>query len=598
MYIRLVSMQYFSKENEPFWKRNSKIITVTVITLVIIASSGTALYFKIFENKKDQSYTGVFESTRTSLPFTLNSNTTVTNRLGLKANSSTSSEKDNNIQALAAMRFSEISGTNFDDFAKLKGISVKPIINYTSSQAKTSSELNSQSGAEVSNPTNTSNSATNSPILDSTGISSTSSSAVSSKAPAAGSLVVYNENIISNFKPTKNSYLTGLDNIDYSKPITTKSWYSTNYRKFIAEQNGKIISYTLQTPNSYLEYLGGSYAITQQLDKNQSFSGLVSDNNQATTNWELEFIKSILSNNQIKIVGTDQIDGKTVNVYQENIDEISLDSDSNTSSNNSATNSNASNSKSTGSTGNYIKYYIDPNDIILYKTDIYNNNELTNSSATVKSLEYKGEQEDKFFTTSEIKDVDIKEAKDVSAPIPTTYLKIFSPKITPAAEVTISENQRNALADLRINKVYNPSLSDQEVEKYLQTPIVTITQTNPTQNLTTKIFDRDIDLEHYKNQNQQLNDKTNRELNLGGDTTWPKNCEFSVVRENDKIISKQCYFKYGNLNYLVSESSATSNFVVFENNNSKVDFSVLNPNNSSSTTSNSSSSNISSSSQK
>ena len=580
LYICFVSMQYFSKENEPFWKRNSKIIIVTVITLVIIASSGTALYFKIFENKKDQSYTGVFESTRTSLPFTLNSNTTVTNRLGLKANSSTSSEKGNDIQALAALRFSEISGTNFDDFAKLKGISVKPIINYTSSQAKVSSELNSQNGAEVSNSTSTSNSnsAANSPILDSTGISSTSSSPVSSKAPAAGNLVIYNENIISNFKPTKNSYLTGLDNIDYSKPITTKSWYSTNYRKFIAEQNGKIISYTLQTPNSYLEYLGGSYGIMQELDKNQSFSGLVSDNNQATTNWELEFIKSILSNDQIKIVGTDQINGKIVNVYQENIDESILNSDEISSTSNSAASPTVSSPKSNSKSnnqGNFIKYYIDPNDIILYKTDIYNNNELTNSSVTVKSLEYKGEQEDKFYTTSEIKDITLKQAKDTSALIPSSYLKIFSSKYGLAESAQISENPRNALADLRINKDYNPSLSDTEIEKYQASPLVTISQGTPTQTLTTKIFDRDIDLEHYKNQNQMLADKTNLELILGaGDL--PKNCEFSVVKEDGKAVSKQCYFKYGNLNYLVTETSSDKVYNVFISNSSKVELNLKN----------------------
>lgn len=584
-------MQYFSKENEPFWKRNSKVVFVTLLSVLVIVGSGTALYFRVFnrDNGQDNSYSNVFQDNRTSLPFTLNANTTVTNRLGLKARSA-SSIGNNSIQALAAQRFEEVSGKSFIDFAKVKGIKVDPtiasevtkianqpkIINSSVTNSKASSnEASNQSTNQVSSKN--SDKVTDLPLITSEKTVSDNSLS-NANTNKNSSLVVYSENEISNFQPTKSSYITGLSNIDYSKPITTRSWYSANYRKFIAEQNGKIISYTLQTPENYTEFLGGQYAIQQTLNSSNDFVGLNNPDNQATTNWELEFIKSILSNTQIKNIGTEQIDGKTVNVYQEDMDinlpaniDSSLESPSKSSP--SAINSSNANTKEGKS---FIKYYIDPNEIVLYRTDIYTEGKLTNSSKVIKSLEYSGEEEGKFFGSNEIANVTLKEASDVSDPIKLGYLRIYSPKLSKPEQVVVSENPHNQIALLRFNKQFNPSLDDKVIESFQQSPIVVISQSKDGDTFTTKIFDRDIDLEHYKQNNQQIADKTSFKINLVGNSNLPTNCDYGLIKENNKLISQICSFKHDGYHYLVTEENiSNSNTQIFDNTNKTLNVELI-----------------------
>jgi hypothetical protein len=175
-------------------------------------------------------------------------------------------------------------------------------------------------------------------------------------------------------------YFDTFPELDRDKPINQKNWTSSNYSKIVISQNDKIIEMFIFTPSWSLEYIGGNYGIKRNFDENVYFAGL-GFGHETLKNPEIEFLKYLISDNELTDLGIQSLDGKEVKVFERSF------------------------TYSTNDESNQIyttRYYVDEANFTLVQTTEYINNELTFTSKTLESSTLVNQELDENFNYQEL----------------------------------------------------------------------------------------------------------------------------------------------------------------------------------------------------
>jgi hypothetical protein len=103
--------------------------------------------------------------------------------------------------------------------------------------------------------------------------------------------------------------------IDYSKPAIYKTWYSANYYKTLTLQEDDIKQLSVNTPNTYLDFYGGKYAIEQNFTTSNYFNGIGYGNSE-NINFEVAFLKAIINDKSLVDKGFETVEGVELKVLE------------------------------------------------------------------------------------------------------------------------------------------------------------------------------------------------------------------------------------------------------------------------------------------
>ncbi len=203
---------------------------------------------------------------------------------------------------------------------------------------------------------------------------------------------------------------------DISKNLTIKIWISGSFAKAIYYYDGKIINLSVNTPEYQISYLGGKYAIKGVYTEPYYLSGITTSFPKEV---EIELLKSLLNPidpNRVIDYGLQTINNKKLRVIEVKYDDLpSLNNEYNISPNEKI--STTSNQKqATQTVTDYIfttstKYYFDQNDLTLYLTEDYTNNQLLKQTKITKNQVLEKQQADKVFHYQELGNLPIKQYK-------------------------------------------------------------------------------------------------------------------------------------------------------------------------------------------
>lgn len=324
------------------------IISLSVLTLVGVTAGGVALYNSQTRGNGEPQIVA-YESKPTTKP----TNST-------------------DIKTLASARLKQLTG----------GVDLETIEASTTTKATNTDSNPAQNPAPAMVPTSPTNSITTSPKSINSGsaqggviVDEQKAQQIIQENNIKDNLAFYtkSESILPTFDSLlgASGYFGWGNGIDYSKPIETETWTSANYYKSITRQNGEIKDFYLSTPEFYLTYVGGKYAIQQNYDQKQYFGGLYEGNYE---NPEISFLKYILSqDSNLTNIGRQTVDGKDLVVY-----EFRFQNDYYPRHNNVEI--------------NYVtRYYVDDVNFILYLVENLENEVVTYRNKTLDSKQLSGD---------------------------------------------------------------------------------------------------------------------------------------------------------------------------------------------------------------
>lgn len=127
--------------------------------------------------------------------------------------------------------------------------------------------------------------------------------------PSSNSISYYE---IENSSDTStNKDFLKLLNIDNSKPHTVKNWINANYSQYVYEQEGKIMSVSVNTPEFSANYSGGKYALKYIYENKAYFAGFT------TRTPELDFLLRIIEKDANLVnKGVQTVNGQELNVFE------------------------------------------------------------------------------------------------------------------------------------------------------------------------------------------------------------------------------------------------------------------------------------------
>jgi hypothetical protein len=203
-------------------------------------------------------------------------------------------------------------------------------------------------------------------------------------------------------------------NFDISKTIIVKRWISGSYYKNVSYYDNKIKDLDLGTPEYFVLYLGGKYAIKEIYTQPYYLSGITLSSPRDA---EIEFLKNLLNpsdpNTIIVDHGLQTIDGKKLRVIEVRSDPFpSFENEYNSSSKEEITEiSGQSQNTFEYITNTSTKFYFDQNDLSLHLVESYINNQLEYQQKIIKNQVLEKQQANKIFHYQELSNLPIKEYK-------------------------------------------------------------------------------------------------------------------------------------------------------------------------------------------
>jgi hypothetical protein len=249
--------------------------------------------------------------------------------------------------------------------------------------------------------------------------------------------------------------------INYSKPVTVKTWYNPEFYKTVLEQDNNLIALMLSTSNSNFMYVGGKYAVEEKYPEAQYFGGYM----EANKDPEISFLEYLLQDgNGLKQIETVNENGKTLTVYEQQYDQQYIGK---------AALVNGGLDISQFST----KYYVDLNNvnpdgvkqIKLYRTETYLNNKIVQSvknidSKTVDNIEtVKNHNE---LGNIEIKSIQSPVFKDIAQTTVVDFIKkqpiyyIENAGNIESVNLVSEDSNQSDYAKLTMTKDFDPTFTD------------------------------------------------------------------------------------------------------------------------------------------
>lgn len=243
----------------PFWQKNMKFFVAASLIMFLAATGVTGGFFYYTSLKKADNSTAEVVPTEEAATV-------------------------QNIRELAASRFAELNGVSFDEF--------KAVIKETE--------------AKPENPTPTD-------VLD-------TSKAEKLSQIDENQTVYFSEQELDLIDikspievPGYGVVETSL--VDRSKPLLIKNWYSVSYNKTTLEQEDKLILMRLDTPDYFVEYHGGKYAIQAKYKEKKVIIAGLSKDGLVATNPEIQVMKYVLENGNAEDAKIEELDGKEYIVF-------------------------------------------------------------------------------------------------------------------------------------------------------------------------------------------------------------------------------------------------------------------------------------------
>jgi|GEM_PF-6727703 len=425
-------------------------------------------------------------------------------------------------KTLAATRFQEITGTTYEKFEKI----VEPITQAAAGEVR----ANAQNTNQVQN---------NSSVLPGAKVVQTQINSEKA-AELAKQDINRNRNIFYNkvetISPKYDPYQvynegnkTLLPNTNQDLPMVksiNESWYTSDYNKFVTYEDSKITNLTLSTPEYYLSYAGGKFAIKNINAELNYFGGFStsSDWSGSQSNYEVEFLKYLLSDKAIKDNGVVTIDGKQVRYLETPAVAPCGDPVTGATLPDSFLQSPVAPLVEPGSStsdfridtlssigGGFggapclglfsTRYYVDESNFTLYLTESYTDNKLQYSTKVLDSKQYQDTDPNKLINTAEIANIPIREFRDVSMPAPGQALADFAkdyPILVTSEYVqnSVYAYKQSESSNLYNTRDFNPAISQEYEDSIKNRTSATVSSRYTDVNSST--FNNNIQVEFYK----------------------------------------------------------------------------------------------------
>ncbi len=442
-----------------FWQKN-KYLIIGLSSVIILGLAATGIIFYNQMNRVPDTTIVALESKRKTKPTESNNLKTLAEaRLEQLTNGVNLSEIEDQIGATSE----NFTGSQQFTNSPSRSLSVIGSTSLEVSQKSTSEGANSRSGqfsAEISEPS----------VVQS--IDSEKAQEIVEKNEINDTVAFYSKNEITRPSDANDQFLPyfgygyAYTSIDYTQPVEIETWLSANYYKSISRQNGEIKDFYLSTPDFYLMYLGGDYAIQENYDQRRYLGGIYEDE---FVNPEIEFLRYLLSDDsKLKTLGTKTIDGVVVDVFEYSFEYQDTD----------------------GQTISHVtKYFVDQENFVLQMVENLVNDQVIYREKSLDSQELNGTAiVEEVYKTEEISEVEVKETSwQVYQYNPDDFLlqsfikkyDIYYSEQIPSSYLYASDHslwQNQEFYDLFYSQAFNPALTDQEINSYQTWPLASYHQ--------------------------------------------------------------------------------------------------------------------------
>jgi hypothetical protein len=274
--------------------------------------------------------------------------------------------------------------------------------------------------------------------------------------------------------------------IDYSQPVTLKTWNNSLFTKTTLSQNGKLVYFNLTQNTATTTYMGGAYAVQTAYDTPIYLAGMAFSGRDSVVSPEMSFLNYILENKEAKQLGEQTVDGKKLLVI-----EISNEFDAGASDLLVSGPAKVDAKENTSKTS--TRYYVEIENFKLYMTETYKDGRLVQ---IIKTTDEKVMTNDDTFQNTkqdELKNITVKkvELKDTSvsakmakiADLAKHYSVYYNPTISPLLDSAFDAdlthtNQSDDASKLLNSKEFNPLYSAPTAPSYTNYSIASYSQSS------------------------------------------------------------------------------------------------------------------------